>query len=106
MRLDKPTIIKLSIRAYNEDLRKYVQMFEKVVARKTYQVNKEIADARGISVKSASNIARKEIKHEQITRFYDPSRTDNENLANLAQNGINISISTLRRYRRERGIRR
>lgn len=48
--------------------------------------------------------ARKEIRYKRISELYTPEYTDIKNLEIFKQQGLNISLSTLKRWRKEIGI--
>ena len=97
-------IIKLGLKVYNTDVNKYKDLKDKIISYKGYTVNKECAKSQGLTVKQASNIARKDIRSRQIAKFYIPEKSDNENLEVLRINGLEISLSTLKRWRKEHGF--
>ena len=97
-------IIKLGLKVYNTDVNKYKDLKDKIESFKGYTVNKEYAKSQGLTVKQASNIARKDIRSRQIAKFYIPEKSDNENLEVLRINGLEISLSTLKRWRKEHGF--
>ena len=97
-------VIKLGLKVYNTDINKYKDLKDKIDSFKGYTVNKEYAKSQGLTVKQASNIARKDIRSRQIAEFYYPGESDGENLEIFRQNGLEISLSTLKRWRKEHGF--
>ena len=94
-------VVKIALKAYNTNITKYSKLIEKVGTHSTYRVNREVADSMNISAKSASNIARKQLRADIIAKFYHLELTDEENIKHMATNGFNISLSTLKRWRKD-----
>ena len=55
-----------------------------------------------------NNIHKKEkqMKQDIIKDYYNPQLTDEENVKSMNDNGLTISIKTLRRWRKKNGIQR
>ncbi len=78
--------------------------------QRTFKVNKAVAAARNIAPRQAALRAQNEratdaktVKWETIAKHYDPTKTDKQNIELLAANGVNVSLSTLQRFKRENG---
>ena len=56
---------------------------------------------------TAMTIGRKEkaaVTEQRISELYDHTLTDKENLEKFAENGLNVSLITLKRYRQNKGL--
>lgn len=89
--------------AYNEDLSKWEHLREGN-KEKTFIVNSEYCAKYGITKKSAVRKAMKEIKSNEIGLLYDCSLSDKENIRVMKDNGLKISLRTLKNWRKEHGI--
>ena len=67
-------------------------------------VNPNYCAKHGVSRKKARVIASKSISGNRIGELYDCSKTDKENLELMKQQGLEISLVTLKRWRKENGI--
>ncbi len=94
--------------ALHTELSRYA---EQLRDNKKYIMNKEEVKKQGIPMAKAvghvngqRNKKMKEQRYAEIMKFYDPTKTDKDNLKTLQENGINISIITLKRFRKENGL--
>lgn len=71
-----------------------------------FKVDKEYWRERGITPKQAVQIVRGQINDRNIGELYDFNLTDKENVNVMKENGINISVITLKRWRKKNGITR
>lgn len=71
-----------------------------------FKVDKEYWRERGITPKQAVQIVRGQINDRNIGELYDFNLTDKENVQVMKENGINISVITLKRWRKKNGITR
>lgn len=71
-----------------------------------FKVDKEYWKERGITPKQAVQIVRGQINDRNIGELYDFNLTDKENVQVMRENGINISVITLKRWRKKNGITR
>lgn len=69
-----------------------------------FKVDKEYWKERGITPKQAVQIVRGQINDMNIGELYDFNLTDKENVNVMKENGINISLITLKRWRKKNGI--
>lgn len=69
-----------------------------------YMVNPRYCMKHGVSKKKARVIAEKAISGNRIGELYDCSKTDKDNLEVMKEHGLEISPSTLKRWRKENGI--
>ena len=79
--------------------------------QKTYKVNKAVARAKNIAPKKAALKAqheratdRKNERWEKIAAIYDPAMSDRENLKAINEKGVDISLPTLKRWKKENGM--
>ena len=103
--ISKKEIANIAINAYKSD----VTINDK--KRPKYKINKEYCKRNNIKPKTANiiyvNEQRKEKKqerNERIKSLFNPSKTDNENIILLKENGVNISLRTLIRWKKENGL--
>ena len=69
-----------------------------------FMVNPRYCEKYGMNKKQVRNIAMKMIRNQGIGELYDCSLNDNQNLEIMKQHGLDISPSTLKRWRKENGI--
>lgn len=69
-----------------------------------FKVDKEYWRERGITPKQAVQIVRGQINDRNIGELYDFNLTDKENLNVMKENGIKVSLITLKRWRKKNGI--
>lgn len=72
--------------------------------KNSFKVDKEYWSERGITPKQAVQIVRGQINDRNIGELYDFNLTDKENVQVMKENGINISVITLKRWRKKNGI--
>lgn len=72
--------------------------------KRKFKVDVEYWGKIGVSPRAAVAKARGIWNDERISRLYDPELTDGENIKMMARNRIKISISTLKRWRKQHGI--
>lgn len=72
--------------------------------KNSFKVDKDYWKERGITPQQAVQIVRGQINDRNIGELYDCSLTDKENLEMMKENGINISLITLKRWRKKNGI--
>ena len=79
--------------------------------QKTFKVNKAVARAKNIAPKKAALEAqheratdRKNEKWGKIAAIYDPAMSDKENLKAINEKGVDISLPTLKRWKKENGM--
>lgn len=96
-------VVKIALRIYDTDVSRYSHLIEKSKSY-SYRVNVEVAKEMGLSTKAASNVARKEIRAQRISEIYRPDLTDEENVRLMGTHGLKISLSTLKRWRKENNI--
>lgn len=72
--------------------------------KRKYKVYMEYWESLGISPKAAVAKAKAVWNDERIGELYDFQLTDEENIKTMADYGLNISLSTLKRWRKKHGI--
>lgn len=109
--ITKYEIAQIAVNAYLADLNKWQKLKE--WNRKTFKVNKEHCKKNGINARRAAltiaNTMRKakaSKKHERIKELYDIELTDKQNIEEMEKNGLKISLITLKRWKKENGIRK
>lgn len=83
------------------DITKYT--FEQTDKRQ-FIVNDAYCRKYNVSKKEARNLAKRLINYQRIGELYDVSLTDKENIEIFKQNGIDISLKTLQRFRKDMGL--
>ena len=99
--IDKREIYNITRSVMKADLSRSDGM--KGTSRK-FMVNPNYCAKHGVSRKKARVIASKSISGNRIGELYDCSKTDKENLEQMKQQGLEISLVTLKRWRKENGI--
>lgn len=81
------------------------------IKKPNYKINKEYCKLNGIKAQQANikyinklRTNEKKKRCEDILKFYDIQKSDKDNLQILNDNGVNISMATLKRYKKENGI--
>ena len=104
-KITKNNIAQIAVNAYFDDCR------IKDNNTKKYKINKQYCKENNINPKSANifylNTKKKQEKKERdlkIKELYNTKLSDNENINLLSENGINLSVKTLRRWKKENGI--
>ncbi len=104
--ITKQQIAQIAVNAYfaedtmkkYEEKRKY-KINEKFCAK--HSITKKEQTIKVLNEKKRNN---KQIRIEQIKTIYDPYLTDGQNLQQLMEKGVNISIATFKRYKKEIGL--
>lgn len=99
--IDKREIYNIARSVMKADLSRSDGM--KGTSRK-FMVNPYYCAKHGVSRKKARVIASRSISGNRIGELYDCSKTDKENLELMKQQGLEISLVTLKRWRKENGI--
>lgn len=100
-KIKKQDLVTIATNVMEADVSVY--SFEKRDKRK-YAVNEAYCQKHNISKVAARNISRRIINHEKIGEMYDASLTDKQNLEVFKQNGLNVSLSTIKRFRKGMGL--
>ena len=99
--IKKKDLVQIAINAIKADISTY--NFEHTDRRK-FIVNDAYCAKYNISRREARNLSKKIRHYEQIGEMYDASLTDVENIEVFKQNGLNVSLRTLKRFRKDNGI--
>jgi hypothetical protein len=104
-KITKSDLYEICKRAFNADLS--LPKFQKYVIgnkEKKYIVNTAYCVKHNISKNAAKNIAEKQRNYNIIGEYYDLNLKDKENLQIMKENGVKVSISTLKRWKDENGL--
>ena len=74
--------------------------------KRKFMVNREYCIKHNLTPNQVKNIAAKAIRNEEIGELYDCSLTDDQNINVMKENGLTISLRTLKNWRKENGITR
>lgn len=69
-----------------------------------FAVNPKYCEKYGLNKRQVRNIACKVLRNQGIGELYDSSKTDKENIEIMKENGLEVSLITLKRWRKENGI--
>lgn len=94
-------ICEIANNVWEADLARYESL--KGTSKK-YRVNPAYCIKHGLTKKQTKQVAAKQLNSQRIGELYDCLLTDEENLQTFRNNGLNISLSTLKRWRKENGI--
>lgn len=72
--------------------------------KRKYKVDVAYWKSQGISTKAAVAKAKRVWNDERIGKLYDLQLTDKENVKVMAEYGVKVSVSTLKRWRKRHGI--
>lgn len=106
--ITKMDIAQIAVNAYFEDLDKWSKL--KNYHTPKYKINKEWCVANGIKprqqaikVRGEFNRQAKEKKWSEIDKYYNPTLTNNGNIELLKCYGIEIGLTALKDYKKNRG---
>ena len=99
--IDKKEIYKIATDVMNKDMAKYERLRG---SRKKFMVNPHYCIKHKLTKNEVKNIAAKMIRYNQIGELYNCSQTDKQNLEIMKENGLEVSLSTMKRWRKENGI--
>ena len=99
--IDKKEIYLIAKNVMKADITKYEGL--KGTDRR-FIVNPKYCEKYGLNKKQVRNIACKMFRHHSIGELYDCSMTDKENLEVMKENGLKVSLATLKRWRKENDI--
>ena len=99
--IGKREIYHIARNVMKEDIAKYEGLRG---TDRRFMVNPKYCIKYRLNKKQARNIASKMIRNQGIGELYDCSKTDKQNLEIMKENGIDISLITLKRWRKENGI--
>lgn len=99
--IDKKDIFHIAKNVMNADMTRYEGL--KGTDRR-FMVNPRYCQKYSLNKKQVRNIACKLLRNQHIGELYDCARTDKENLAIMQEHGLDVSLITLKRWRKENGI--
>ena len=99
--IDKKEIAMIARDVMKQDMTKHEHLRG---TDKKFMVNPKFCIKYGLSKNEVKNIASKMIRYNKIGELYDCSQTDKQNLEIMKENGLKVSLSTLKRWRKENGI--
>lgn len=107
-KITKYELAEIAINAYFEDIEKWSKL--KNYHKPKYKINKEWCNAHGvkprqqaIKVRGEFNRQAKEKKWSEIDKYYNPTLTNNGNIELLKCYGIEIGLTALKDYKKNRG---
>lgn len=81
------------------------QIKPKKVKHSKFKVDKSYWAEKGITARQAANIVRGMLKSQEIGSMYDFNLTDKENIQVMKDNGLKVSLRTLKQWRKDNGIK-
>ena len=99
--IDKKEIYKIAQDVMKKDMANYERMKG---THKKFMVNPNFCIKYGLSKNEVKGVAQKLIRYQQIGELYDCSKTDKENVRMMKDYGLELSIITLKRWRKANGI--
>ena len=103
--ISKSDLFQICKRAFNADLS--LPKYQKYIIgnkEKKYIVNPSYCIKFNVSKNAAKNIAEKQRNYNIIGEYYDLNLKDKENLQIMKENGVKVSIATLKRWKDENGL--
>ena len=97
----KKEIYMIARDVMNKDMTQYEHLRG---SHKQFMVNPNFCIKHNLTKNEVKSMAAKMIRYNQIGELYDCSKTDKENLEIMKENGLIISIITLKRWRKVNGI--
>ena len=99
--IDKKVIYKIATDVMNKDMSNYERLRG---SHKEFMVNPNFCIKYNLTKNEVKSMAAKMIRYKHIGELYDCSLTDKENLEIMKENGLDVSLITLKRWRKENGI--
>lgn len=105
-KITKQQIAQIAVNAFfAEDRMTKVQEKRKYIINGLYCAKHGISKkAQAIKIINEKKAATKQNNMEQLKRLYSPNISDTQNLHLLAKNGVNITMRTFKRYKKELGL--
>lgn len=101
-RIDKKTLYDIVSNAMQQDINP--TLLTKGKPRYNFFVNKLYCEKYNVTPKEV--LAKLRDKKQYIGEFYDMSKTDKENIEVMKEYGLEISVITLKRWKKENGIKK
>jgi len=99
--IGKNEVFNIAIDVMKADLSKYDYKRKNV---KDWMVNDAYCEKHNLNRNQVKNIARKVFNYTKIGKLYDKDLKDEENVEMMKKKGVDVSISTLARWKKENGI--
>lgn len=99
----KKKLFEIAKCSYSADLDRYKEIDKRKEKRK-FIVNQNYCIKNGLNKKQVRNLSKKIITSNRIGELFDISLTDKANIEAFKEYGLNISVKTLQRFRKEMGI--
>ena len=100
--VDKKVIYNIATDVMKKDLTDYEHL--RHMPHKEYTTNPNYCVQHNISRNALKGTVGKMIRSQKIGELYDCTMTDKENMEVMKTNGLDISLITLKRWRKENGI--
>lgn len=100
--ISKQDLMDIVVGALKSDLSNYEGL--PVKDKRRFKVNKSYCDKYGLTAQQVRQMSSKLLKMEDVMSMYDPSLTDKQNIEVMKENGVKVSLRTLKTYRKELGI--
>ncbi|MBO7734399.1 MAG: hypothetical protein J6S67_17675 [Methanobrevibacter sp.] len=97
--IGKKELYDIAIGVMKEDISKY-----NFNNKRKFIVNREYCIKYSMTANQVKNIAAKQLRSNNIGELYNLTKTDKENIEIMKANGLEVSLSTLKRWRKENGI--
>ena len=101
-KITKKDLFEICNNAIKADLDNYKQL--SVQKHSKFIVNDNYCIKYNVNRKQARNIAKKMLNYEEIGNLYDCSLTDKENLQIMKDAGLDISLRTLKNFKKDNGL--
>lgn len=99
--IGKKEIYEIAVNAMKSELRLNASLSWD---KRKFMVNRSFCAKYGLSPNTVKGMAKHEILSKNIGELYDASMTDKDNLAFMNEHGLDISLLTLKRWRKEHNI--
>lgn len=101
-KITKKELFDISVNIYKSDIDNFNGLIKR--DKRKFIVNDKYCIKHNLNRKQVRNISRKLITYNQIGELYDFNLTDKQNVEQFKEYGLDISIKTLKRFRKEMGI--
>lgn len=100
--IDKKELFKIARDVMSKDIANYEHLKNR--PHKGFTINPDYCAKHNTTKNKVKGTAGKLIRYQQIGELYDCSLTDKENLEAMKSHGLDVSLITLKRWRKENGI--
>lgn len=101
-KIEKKDLFNIAKNVIELDLTKYNNLTKE--DKREFIVNPYYCTKYNVSKKVARNIAKKELNYQRIGELYDCTLTDKQNLEVFKEYGVEISLRTLKNFRKDNNI--